>query len=125
MNAPQGFRRWLACFGCPSCGYRSFFSYSAGRLGADRRRIKLLFWCVSCGRFSTLKHPWRVPIATLIFSLVSFFVIYWLLMRGLTDAEFSWVPLWIACATVVLVDALLLLGGRFTKDYVAIDHVEP
>jgi len=125
MDAPQGFRRsWLHWFTCPSCAHRSFFSYSAGRLGPDGKTIAVDYWCASCGCLCTLKDQWRLPAITLLCSLALFVSLYWLMIDGLGKPNVVWVLLWIACA-VVGVNALLFLIGRFTNQYVATNRSEP
>jgi hypothetical protein len=125
MNAPHGFRRsWLQWFACPSCDHRSFFSYSTGRLSLDRKRTIIEFWCPSCGSLCTLKNRWRALAVRWLFALALFAVLYWLLIGGFMEANFTWALFWIACALIVS-EALSFLIGRLANQYVAIESPEP
>jgi len=126
MNAPHGFRKsWFDWFACPNCGYRSVFSYWTARIGSDRKSIKMLFWCRSCGRICTLKRQWLMPVLALcVVGPISFVLVYWLLVDGLMNINILWALFWIACV-LVGVYAVLFLIGRFAKEYIAATHNEP
>lgn len=126
MNVPHGFRStWLPYwFACPSCAYRSPFPYSSGIFHSNQKSIVVLFWCASCGRFCKLKNQWRMPTISLVVGLVSFVLLYWLLIGGLTRMSIIWALFWIACVAIV-VEAILFFIGRFTNKYVVANHAEP
>jgi len=127
MNAPHGFRKWFDWFACPNCGYRSAFSYSTAKIGADRKSFKMLYWCRSCERYCTLKRPGLLPLyglGVLAAQVPVFVLVYWLLYDGLMNVNIFWSLFWVACIFVG-VHAFWFFIGRFSKEYIAVSANEP
>jgi hypothetical protein len=121
VTAPEGFRRaWLSWFVCPHCGYRSLFPQLAGKLGADRKSIAILYWCASCAGLSKRKRQWLAPVLALALAVPTFVLIY----RGLLDGLSLSTVLWVACV-VTGMHLFSLVIERIANQYVAAEHDEP
>ncbi len=122
MSVPHGFRKWFDWFACPHCGYRSAFSYSTAKIGAEGKSLRMLYWCRSCERYCALKGQRLLPLhglGVLVAQVPVFVLVYWLLYDGLMNLNILWSLFWVA---VVLVGVHLIwfLIGRTSKDYVAV-----
>src|SRR5262245_20880252 len=113
-------RAWMTWFACPRCRNRSLFPRVGAEIAPNQRSARVLYRCPSCGGVSERKRPGLAALRALGFGVLTFPVIYWILLQGFS----AWtIPAVIGALVVSLV--LSIAADALTSDYVATEHREP
>ena len=121
MAVIAGFHRaWITWFACPRCRNRSLFPRVGAEVAADQRSLRVLYRCPLCGGLSQRKRQGFATLRAFGFSVLTFPVVYWVLLQGFT----VWtIPLVIGVLAVS--QGLNIATDALTNDYVAAEYREP